>query len=105
MVLRRLRRLAPHKANDFNLSTSEQIVGTVDRVGAGIVLATDLGFLYALSRFAAKSLPRLDKLQDPLKEAYGTLLAWWRAQHRALKQRSGKYDVPEIVSGHLNCVC
>lgn len=39
-VLRRLRRLAPEEPNDFNLSTSEQIIGTVDRVGAGIALAT-----------------------------------------------------------------
>ncbi len=39
-VLRRLRRLAPDEPNDFNLSTSEQIIGTFDRVGAGIALAT-----------------------------------------------------------------
>ncbi len=39
-VLRRLRRLGPDEPNDFNLSTSEQIIGTVDRVGAGIALAT-----------------------------------------------------------------
>jgi putative ABC transport system permease protein len=39
-VLRRLRRLGPDEANDFNLSTSEQIIGTFDRVGAGIALAT-----------------------------------------------------------------
>ena len=39
-VLRRLRGLGPGEANDFNLSTSEQIIGTFDRVGAGIALAT-----------------------------------------------------------------
>lgn len=39
-VLRRLRRLGPEEPNDFNLSTSEQIIGTFDRVGAGIALAT-----------------------------------------------------------------
>ena len=39
-VLRRLRRLGADEPNDFNLSTSEQIIGTVDRVGAGIALAT-----------------------------------------------------------------
>jgi len=39
-VLRRLRRLGPNEPDDFNLSTSEQIIGTVDRVGAGIALAT-----------------------------------------------------------------
>ena len=39
-ALRRLRRLGPDEPNDFNLSTSEQIIGTVDRVGAGIALAT-----------------------------------------------------------------
>jgi putative ABC transport system permease protein len=39
-VLRRLRRLGPDEPNDFNLSTSEQIIGTFDRVGAGIALAT-----------------------------------------------------------------
>ncbi len=38
--LRRLRQLGPEEPNDFNLSTSEQIIGTVDRVGAGIALAT-----------------------------------------------------------------
>ena len=35
-MLRRLRRLAPDEPNDFNLSTSQQIIGTFDRVGAGI---------------------------------------------------------------------
>ncbi|MDH3525478.1 MAG: ABC transporter permease [Acidobacteriota bacterium] len=39
-VLRKLRRLGPEEPNDFNLSTSEQIIGTLDRVGAGIALAT-----------------------------------------------------------------
>jgi putative ABC transport system permease protein len=39
-VLRKLRRLGPDEPNDFNLSTSEQIIGTLDRVGAGIALAT-----------------------------------------------------------------
>ncbi len=39
-VLRRLRRLGPDEPNDFTLSTSEQIIGTFDRVGAGIALAT-----------------------------------------------------------------
>jgi putative ABC transport system permease protein len=39
-VLRRLRRLGANEPNDFNLSTSEQIIGTFDRVGAGIALAT-----------------------------------------------------------------
>lgn len=39
-ALRRLRRLGPDQPNDFNVSTSEQIIGTFDRVGAGIALAT-----------------------------------------------------------------
>jgi putative ABC transport system permease protein len=39
-ALRRLRRLGLDEPNDFNLSTSEQIIGTFDRVGAGIALAT-----------------------------------------------------------------
>jgi putative ABC transport system permease protein len=39
-VLRRLRRLGPNEPNDFNLSTSEQIIGTFDQVSAGIALAT-----------------------------------------------------------------
>lgn len=39
-ALRRLRGLGPDEPNDFNLSTSEQIIGTFDRVGSGIALAT-----------------------------------------------------------------
>lgn len=39
-ALRQLRRLGSEEPNDFNLSTSEQIIGTFDRVGAGIALAT-----------------------------------------------------------------
>jgi putative ABC transport system permease protein len=39
-VLRRLRRLSAEDPVDFSLSTSEQIIGTFDRVGAGIALAT-----------------------------------------------------------------
>jgi len=39
-ILRRLRRLSPEEPDDFNLSTSEQIIGTFDSVGAGIALAT-----------------------------------------------------------------
>lgn len=39
-ALRRLRRLGIEEPNDFTLSTSEQIIGTFDRVGAGIALAT-----------------------------------------------------------------
>ncbi len=39
-VLRRLRGLSPDEPNDFNLSTSEQIIGTFDRVGAAIAAAT-----------------------------------------------------------------
>ena len=39
-ILRRLRKLGPEEPNDFALSTSEQIIGTFDRVGAGIALAT-----------------------------------------------------------------
>ena len=39
-MLRRLRRLGPEEPDDFNLSTSEQIIGTFDQVGAGIGLAT-----------------------------------------------------------------
>jgi putative ABC transport system permease protein len=39
-VLRRLRRLGLEEPNDFNLSTSQQIIGTFDRVGAGIALVT-----------------------------------------------------------------
>ena len=40
MVLRRLRQLGPDEEDDFNLSTSEQIIGTFDSVGAGIAAAT-----------------------------------------------------------------
>jgi putative ABC transport system permease protein len=40
VALRRLRGLGSEEANDFTLSTSEQIIGTFDRVGAGIALAT-----------------------------------------------------------------
>ena len=39
-VLRRERQLRPGEPNDFTLSTSEQIIGTFDQVGAGIALAT-----------------------------------------------------------------
>lgn len=39
-ILRRLRRLAPEEPNDFNLSTSEQIIRTFDRVSAAIGLVT-----------------------------------------------------------------
>lgn len=39
-ILRRLRRLSPEEANDFNLSTSEQIIRTFDRVSAAIGLVT-----------------------------------------------------------------
>ncbi len=39
-ALRRLRRVGTEEPNDFALSTSEQIIGTFDRVGAGIALAT-----------------------------------------------------------------
>jgi putative ABC transport system permease protein len=39
-VLRRLRGLAPGEANDFNLSTSDQIIATFDQLGARIGLAT-----------------------------------------------------------------
>jgi putative ABC transport system permease protein len=38
--LRRLRRLAPDAPNDFELSTADQIIGTLDRVSAAIGLAT-----------------------------------------------------------------
>jgi len=40
MALRRLRQLGPDEEDDFNLSTSEQIIGTFDSVGAGIAAAT-----------------------------------------------------------------
>ena len=39
-ILRRLRRLAPDAPNDFELSTADQIIGTLDRVSAAIGLAT-----------------------------------------------------------------
>jgi putative ABC transport system permease protein len=39
-ALRQLRGLSPEESSDFNLSTSEQIISTFDRVGAGIALAT-----------------------------------------------------------------
>jgi putative ABC transport system permease protein len=40
VILRRLRRLAPDEPNDFELSTADQIIGTLDRVSAAIGLAT-----------------------------------------------------------------
>jgi putative ABC transport system permease protein len=39
-ILRRLRRLAPDEPNDFEISTADQIIGTLDRVSAAIGLAT-----------------------------------------------------------------
>ncbi|NKB90436.1 MAG: FtsX-like permease family protein [Acidobacteria bacterium] len=39
-VLRRLRQLSVEEDDDFTLSTSEQIIGTFDQVGAGIAAAT-----------------------------------------------------------------
>ena len=39
-ILRRLRQLTPEQDDDFNLSTSEQIISTFDSVGAGIAAAT-----------------------------------------------------------------
>jgi putative ABC transport system permease protein len=39
-ILRRLRRLAPDEPNDFELSTADQIIGTLDRVSAAIGFAT-----------------------------------------------------------------
>jgi putative ABC transport system permease protein len=39
-ILRRLRRLGPDEPNDFNLSTADQIIGTLDRVSAAVGLAT-----------------------------------------------------------------
>ena len=39
-ILRRLRRLGPEEPNDFNLSTADQIIGTLDRVSGAIGLAT-----------------------------------------------------------------
>ena len=39
-ILRRLRRLGPEEDNDFNLSTADQIIRTLDQVSAAIGLAT-----------------------------------------------------------------
>ena len=39
-ILRRLRRLSPDEPNDFELSTADQIIGTLDKVSAAISLAT-----------------------------------------------------------------
>jgi len=39
-ILRRLRRLGPEEPNDFNLSTADQIIRTLDEVSAAIGLAT-----------------------------------------------------------------
>jgi len=39
-ILRRLRRLGPDEPNDFNLSTADQIIRTLDEVSAAIGLAT-----------------------------------------------------------------
>ena len=39
-ILRRLRRLGPDEPNDFDLSTADQIIGTLDEVSAAIGLAT-----------------------------------------------------------------
>ena len=39
-ILRRLRRLGPEEPNDFDLSTADQIIGTLGRVSAAIGLAT-----------------------------------------------------------------
>jgi putative ABC transport system permease protein len=39
-ILRRLRRLDPDEDNDFNLSTADQIIRTLDQVSAAIGLAT-----------------------------------------------------------------
>ncbi len=39
-ILRRLRRLAPDEGNDFELSTADQIIRTLDQVSAAIGLAT-----------------------------------------------------------------
>jgi putative ABC transport system permease protein len=39
-ILRRLRRLTPDEPNDFELSTADQIIGTLDRVSAATSLAT-----------------------------------------------------------------
>ena len=39
-ILRRLRRLSPDEPNDFNLSTADQIIRTLDEVSAAVGLAT-----------------------------------------------------------------
>jgi putative ABC transport system permease protein len=39
-ILRRLRRLGPEEPNDFNLSTTDQIIRTLDEVSAAVGLAT-----------------------------------------------------------------
>jgi putative ABC transport system permease protein len=39
-ILRRLRRLGPDEPNDFELSTADQIIGTLEQVSAAIGLAT-----------------------------------------------------------------
>jgi len=39
-ILRRLRNLEPDQADDFNLSTAEQIISTFDQIGAQVGLAT-----------------------------------------------------------------
>jgi putative ABC transport system permease protein len=39
-LLRQLRALGPDEENDFHLSTAEQIIGTLDEVGAQIALVT-----------------------------------------------------------------
>jgi len=39
-ILRRLRRLAPGEENDFNLSTADQIIRSLDQVSAAVGLAT-----------------------------------------------------------------
>lgn len=42
-ILQRLRKLAPGAPDDFNLSTADQIIGTLDQIGARIGLVT-VGF-------------------------------------------------------------
>jgi putative ABC transport system permease protein len=39
-IVRRLRRLGPDQPNDFNLSTADQIIRTLDQVSAAVGLAT-----------------------------------------------------------------
>jgi putative ABC transport system permease protein len=39
-ILRRLRKLPPEAPDDFNLSTAEQIIGTLDQIGARVGLVT-----------------------------------------------------------------